>query len=60
MKPVFLVNATGRPGVLAELAAKPSKVEYFDVFGVKSGEATVAAGLVRLDVPASGYAKIVW
>ena len=60
VKPVFLVNATGRPGVLAELAAKPSKVEYFDVFGVKSGEATVAAGLVRLDVPASGYAKIVW
>ena len=58
-RPVFLVNATGKAGVLAELAAKPSTVEYFDVFGEKTGEASVPAGLVRLAVPASGYAKIV-
>ena len=54
-RPVFLVNATGKAGVLAELAAKPAKVEYFNVFGEKTGEANVAAGIVRLAVPASGY-----
>ena len=59
-RPVFVVNATGKAGVLAELAAKPSKVEYFNVFGEKTGEGSVSAGLVRLDVPMSGYAKIAW
>ena len=59
-RPVFLVNATGKAGMLAELAAKPTKVEYFNVFGEKTGEANVEAGLVRLAVPASGYAKIAW
>ena len=59
-RPVFLVNATGRAGVLAELAAKPEKVEYFDVFGEKTGEAAPSNGLVRLAVPASGYARIGW
>jgi len=59
-KPVYLVNATGKAGVLAELAAKPAKVELFNVFGEKAGEAFVAEGLVRLDVPSSGYAKIEW
>ena len=59
-RPVFLVNATGRAGVLVELAAKPEKVEYFDVFGEKTGEAAPSNGLVRLAVPASGYARIGW
>ena len=59
-RPVFLVNATGRAGVLVELAAKPEKVEYFDVFGEKTGEAAPSSGLVRLAVPASGYARIGW
>ena len=59
-RPVFLVNATGKAGVLAELAAKPAKVEYFDVFGEKTGEAAPSAGLVRLAVPVSGYARIEW
>ena len=58
--PVFVVNATGKAGVLAELAAKPSKVEYFNVFGEKTGDGTVPTGLVRLDIPMSGYAKITW
>ena len=59
-RPVFLVNATGRAGVLVELAAKPEKVEYFDVFGEKTGEAAPSNGFVRLAVPASGYARIGW
>ena len=54
------LSATDKQGVLAELAAKPTKVEYFNVFGEKTDEANVTAGLVRLAVPASGYAKIAW
>ena len=57
-RPVFLVNATGRAGVLAELAAKPEKVEYFDVFGEKTGEAAPSNGFVRLAVPASGSNRV--
>ena len=59
-RPVFLVNATGGAGVLAELPAEPEKVELFNVFGEKVGESSSPSGLVRLDVPASGYAKVTW
>jgi len=59
-RPVFLVNATGAAGLNVELAAAAKSVEFFDVFGKPAGTASAAAGLVRLAVPASGYAKIVW
>ena len=59
-KPVYLVNATGWAGVLVEFAVRPSKVECFNVFGEKTGEASVSADIVKLDVPASGHAKISW
>ena len=59
-KPVYLVNATGQAGVLVEFAVRPSKVECFNVFGEKTGEAPVSADIVKLDVPASGHAKILW
>ena len=59
-KPVFLVNATGKAGALVELDAKPARVEFFNVFGEKVGEASVSAGPVRLDIPPSGFAKIAW
>ena len=59
-RPVYLVNATGRTGVLVEFEARPSKVECFNVFGEKTGEASVSSDIVRLDVPASGHAKISW
>ena len=57
---VFLVNATGKAGLLAELASEAAKVEYFNVFGEKVGERSSLSGIVRLAVPASGYAKVVW
>ena len=57
---VFLVNATGKAGLLAELAPEAAKVEYFNVFGEKVGERSSLSGIVRLAVPASGYAKVVW
>ena len=58
-RPVFLVNATGGRGILAEFAAD-ARVELFDVFGKPAGTTPVAKGLVRLDIPASGSAKVVW
>ncbi|MBR4616472.1 MAG: alpha-galactosidase, partial [Kiritimatiellae bacterium] len=56
---VFLVNATGGKGLLAEFAAD-ARVEFFDVFGKPAGSASVAKGICRLNVPASGFAKVVW
>ena len=58
-RPVYLVNATGGAGALVDLAA-PARVEFFDVFGKPAGETKVRAGIVRLAVPSSGYAKITW
>ena len=58
-RPVFLVNATGGRGMLVEFAAD-ARIEFFDVFGRPAGTASVGKGIVRLDVPASGYAKTAW
>ena len=59
-RPVFLVNATGGVGLNVDLSATPKSVELFDVFGRRTGTVSASAGLARLPVPASGYAKIVW
>ena len=59
-RPVVLVNATEAPGLLVELAARPSSVACFNVFGEQSGTVEPSAGLVCLPVPASGYAVVKW
>ncbi len=59
-KSVYLVNATGTSAMLVDFAAKPSKIEAFDVFGKRVGTLEAGEGLVRLPVPSSGYAKITW
>ena len=56
---VFIVNATGGRGALVEFAAD-ARVEFFDVFGKPTGVTSVAKGVSRLDIPASGFAKIAW
>ena len=56
---VYLVNATGGGEMLVDFAAS-GRVEFFDVLGKPSGEGKVEAGLVRLAVPPSGYAKVFW
>lgn len=58
-KPVFIVNATGGDKVLVELPSS-GRAEFFDVFGKAVGGISVSPGIVRLPVPASGYAKITW
>ena len=59
-KDVYLVNATGSKSMLVELATKPGRIELFDVFGKSAGSCAPQVGLVRLAVPASGYAKVSW
>ena len=58
-RPVFIVNATGGRGALVEFAAD-ARVEFFDVFGKPAGVTSVAKGVLRLDIPASGFAKVAW
>ena len=58
-RPVYLVNATGGTGMLVDFAA-PGHVEFFDVFGNSSGETKVSAGVTRLPIPSSGYARVNW
>lgn len=59
-KTVYLVNATGRAEMLVDFAAKPASIETFDVLGRAAGKVSAAAGLNRIAIPASGYAKVVW
>ena len=58
-RPVFLVNATGGKGLLAEFVAD-ARVEFFDVFGKPAGSASVVKGISRINVPVSGFAKVIW
>ncbi|MGN0832309.1 MAG: glycoside hydrolase family 36 protein [Kiritimatiellia bacterium] len=59
-KPVYAINATGTDRMLLEFASAPKAIELSDVFGRPAGTASAAAGVVRLPVPPSGVAKIVW
>ena len=56
-KPSYVVNATGAAGLLVELAV-PCRVERFNVFGKPDGASECPAGLHRLPIKASGYARI--
>ena len=58
-KKTIVLNASSTRGVAVELKGEgPRRVEFRDVFGRKSGETTLSKGIVRLDVPESGYAII--
>lgn len=56
-RPVFVVNATGAKSLVVDVAGG-AEVEFVDVFGNRVSADRFAAGLHRLDVPASGYAII--
>ena len=57
-KPVYVLNATGKAGVMVNLAAAPKSAEVYDTFGNRVATPTLAAGLQKVAVPASGYARI--
>ena len=58
-KPVYLVNATSRQGLVASLPAT-AEAEVFDVFGASKGRVTLEAGFAEVPIPPSGYARITW
>ena len=58
-KKTIVLNASSARGVAVELKGEGTRrVEFRDVFGRKSGETTLSKGIVRLDIPESGYAII--
>ncbi len=57
---VYVLNATGKDGLIVKLRGKSASVEIHDTFGARVGRVKLAAGVHELAVPASGYAKIVF
>ena len=54
---VYLINATGN-GQLTVDASAAATAEFFDTTGQAVGRQAVPAGIRRLAVPKSGYAKL--
>lgn len=54
-KPVYLLNATGKPSVVVDLAKAPKSAEAYDVYGNSVPVQLPAAGVSRIDLPVSGY-----
>lgn len=59
-KTVYLVNATGGAGMIVDFEAEPARIEAFDTLGRPAGTLDAPAGIRRLAVPESGYAKVSW
>ena len=59
-KPVYLINATGTNAMLVDFSVSvaPAAIELFDVFGQPFGTAKAKAGLNRVGVPVSGFARV--
>ena len=57
---IYIINATGAEKVAVELAGKPKKVEYYDTYGNKVTGAKLVKGLQNVNIPVSGYAKLIY
>lgn len=57
-KPLFLVNATGSDGLLAELPIRPVRFRVFDVLGRECPVSIPDKGLVRLPIPSGGHGEM--
>lgn len=56
-KDTVVVNATGCPGLLLELAGS-RRLTVRDTFGVKVDERAAGPGIMRVEVPVSGYVEV--
>ncbi|MDD2456696.1 MAG: hypothetical protein PHE10_10250, partial [Kiritimatiellae bacterium] len=56
-KDTVVVNATGCPGLLLELAGS-RRLTVRDTFGVKVAERAAGPGIMRVEVPVSGYVEV--
>lgn len=57
---IFIINATGANKVAVELEAKPKKAEYYDTYGNLVAGAKLNKGLQSVELPVSGYIKLVY
>ena len=57
---IYIINATGAEKVAVELTEKPKKVEYYDTYGNKVTGAKLVKGLQNVNIPVSGYAKLIY
>ena len=56
----YIINATGVEKVAVELVEKPKKVEYYDTYGNPVAGAKLVKGLQHVNIPISGYAKLIY
>ena len=57
-KTCYVINASGRSGLVLELERKPSAAEYFDTMGNSVKGIVPEAGISRVSIPASGLLKL--
>ena len=57
---IYIINATGVEKVAVELAGKPKKAEYYDTYGNLVAGAKLAKGLQNVNIPISGYVKLIY
>jgi alpha-galactosidase len=57
---IYILNATGVERVFVELDAKPKKAEYYDTYGNLVAGAKLAKGLQSVNIPVSGYVRLIY
>ena len=56
----YIINATGVEKVIVELDGKPKKAEYYDTYGNLVAGAKLVKGLQSVNIPVSGYVKLIY
>ena len=57
---IYIINATGAEKVVVELEDKPQKVEYYNTYGNLVAGSKLTKGLQNVDIPVSGYVKLIY
>ena len=57
---VYIINATGSEMPVVELEKTPRRVEYYDTYGKRVAGKRLTAGVQRVDIPVSGYIKLIY
>jgi alpha-galactosidase len=56
----YIINATGAERVAIELEGKPKKAEYYDTYGNLVAGVKLNKGLQNVNIPISGYVKLIY
>ena len=57
---LYIINATGVEKMAVELDGKPKKAEYYDTYGNLVAGAKLVKGLQSVNIPISGYVKLIY